>query len=454
MNSFDVFDTLIARRYIHSDYIWEKMGRDIDIPNFAALRKQANYGNFNNIYDQMVQNNSIPGHLKKQLMELEIQYEQDTIFPIKENMVQVNHGDLLVSDMYLSAPDILRLVRSCGLDKQVTIYASIADKHHGTYWKAMRGHLKVGYHLGDNGQSDIKLAAQQGFKAVHYTKSSIITGIERELQDKGMRDLAMLVREVRLRNFEPAGSDELFSIANQLNLPWLFITCEILRRRHPDKNIVYLGRDCQLMHKIHHAFFDQKSYYLPLSRRVAYNQTDNAVRYLQTHLPEDYMLVDISSTGKTWAKIGQIVNFPITVCHYDTKYGIQVPPTFGWLDKAEDGTKRGTNLLFEVFNCADHGMLDKIEIINGMPIAQFESEPEMGYGFNHLIQKPILAAIELVKHYEGLRAEMTKVSEKDLWYFFDKLPRSICAYQKTLREGVLKPYYDRHDAYANELGPV
>jgi len=448
MKSFDVFDTLIARRYVRSDTIWKKMGEEIDIPNFEFHRKQCNYGPLRNIYTQLANRGVIPHHLIDQMMEYEVQYEEDVCFPIKETMEQVSHGDLLVSDMYLPPADILRLVRTCGLDKQVTIHASLADKQHGTFWKAMRGHLSLESHTGDNGHADIKLAAQEGFKVVHYVKSEQ-TKTEKELEAKGLKELSMLVRETRLRNHEHFA--EIFAISNQLNLPWIFVCCELLRRKHPNKKPVFLGRDCQLFYKIFNTYFSEASYYLPFSRRAAYKDPRAAVQYIKSHVPENYILVDISSTGKTWNMIGQHHVFDIEILHYDHRNDIPVPKNFTWFNKDYSGNGRGTNLLLEIFNCADHGMMDEIRLVNGLSVAKFDPSYEIDPEHIKAIHQPFKTALELKKHYYMLKGEMSQIDEKTLWYFFDVLPRSICVFQDSLRDTVFKGFYEKHKEYLTEL---
>lgn len=454
MKSWDVFDTLIARRYIHHDTVWQKMERDIDLPNFAHNRGSCNYGHFSDIYNEMVNRGFIPPGMKQQIMDLEVQYEQEAAIPIKENMIQVAHGDLLISDMYLPPPDILRLVRSAGLDRQVSIYASLADKQHGTFWRAMRGHLKVDSHTGDNGHADIALPAQEGFKVVHFVKSAPTKIEKEEIANRGLLELAMLTREVRLRNYEPFNT-EVFTIANQLNMPWLFICCELLRRKHPNKKLVFLGRDCQMMYKIFNTYFSEASYYLPFSRRVAFTNPESAIKYLRAHIPQDYVLVDISSTGRTWNKMGEKHWFNVEIIHYDPKQGvIPTPQNFTWLDKGEGGNQRGTNLLLEVFNCANHGMLDRIELVNGLPIAQFDSTHELDDEMIRLIQLPVNTALELRKYYPNLVPELSRASDQTLWKLFDVFPRSLCMFQAEMRAGSLKSYYEKHDKYVEELAKL
>jgi predicted HAD superfamily hydrolase len=124
IKSFDVFDTLIARRFINNDQILENIEQTLRIPNFVKFRKLADTGKRSivDIYNFLVQSRVLTQTVADAAMELEYSLEILHTFPIAENIKKVNHGDLLISDMYLSAPMILEMVRNAGLDKQVTIY--------------------------------------------------------------------------------------------------------------------------------------------------------------------------------------------------------------------------------------------------------------------------------------------------------------------------------------------
>ena len=144
-------------------------------------------------------------------MRRELQLEYENTIPIQENLDRVAHGDLLISDMYLSGHEILSLVRGAGLDKQVSIYQSNGDKHSGKVWDLLAGH-RPSLHLGD-AISDSQVPQARGYRCELY-QGSTPTPQERQFQSLGL-----LMREVRLRN-NPSRHKPFFVAANQLNSPW------------------------------------------------------------------------------------------------------------------------------------------------------------------------------------------------------------------------------------------
>ena len=139
MKSFDVFDTLIARRYVTTGRIWKLMSEEFELPNFEKERPIPDDGTrtFREIYDQLALRRLIPAELKHVLMRREIQLEIQNAYPIKENIDRVSDGDILISDMYLPGVVILQMVRAAGLTKQVTIYQSNSNKGSGIVWREL-----------------------------------------------------------------------------------------------------------------------------------------------------------------------------------------------------------------------------------------------------------------------------------------------------------------------------
>ncbi len=135
MNSFDVFDTLLARRFITSVPLFNQMEAELKIPDFQQRRVAADNGSrtLAEIYQEL--------DLPENVMHREVELEFDNAVPIVQNLQRVQHGDLLISDMYMSASDILRMVRGVGLDKQVTIYQSNKGKSSGDVWRQLMAAL-------------------------------------------------------------------------------------------------------------------------------------------------------------------------------------------------------------------------------------------------------------------------------------------------------------------------
>ena len=426
IRSFDVFDTLFSRRYITSDIIWQEMERLSSIPNFAINRKAADTGhrNLKQIYETMASDGHIASELVDDFCELEISSEKATIFPIKENIEKVRHGDLLISVMYMSGRDIFNLVRSVGMDKLVTIYQSNGDKATGAFWDRMKGKLNLEYHLGDNAHSDYKMPLSRGFNAVHYPNG--LTNRESYLIENGMYHLGLLLREIRLRNYEEIYAP-LFGVANQDNLFWLFIACEMIKRKHNGKKIVFLGRDCQLMHKIYNAYFFTQSYYLPFSREVAMKQPEEAAHYLKHFTTEDSVLVDISSTGRTWEIICEKHPFNVEVMvHSDTYWYSEkqpvIPSTFGYMHR--NSIIGNTSIVLEIFNCGNHGKIKNVDIIDGVPICKF-GETELPKEAIKVIHKPIDDAVALKDYYKNIVEELSQLDWEELEIMSASMMRDI-----------------------------
>jgi hypothetical protein len=451
MNSFDVFDTLLARRYITSDPIWDHIEDQYSIPGFATARKSADNGSRNlyEIYDILVGTSVIDQSQRNQLFDLELRLEKETCFPVQENIDRVSDGDMLISDMYLPASAILELVRSVGLTKQVTLYQSNGDKSQGSVYKKFREE-KPGIHLGDNRRSDYEQARANGINGEWYLGTGL-NEYESQFNDRGMTYTALLCREVRLRNNTIYRN--YFDVACGINLPWLLICAEMLHRKYKDRNLVFLGRDCQLMYKIYSAYYGG-CYYLPFSRSVAFNQPGDAVNYLLTHSPENPLFVDISSTGGTWAKLDSYSKLEIVVAIYsDLAYYTPdrpVPPqTFTYLTT---NTQVGpTNLLLEVFNCGDHGHLKQIEVIDGKLMQVKFGDPELPQELINTIQQPVNTAIDLAIHYRSnIREELAGLTDEELFDKFKSCVSYLCG-QQSLAEQLPQSFRDKEFAYLHQF---
>ena len=448
IRSFDVFDTLFARRYINNDSLLHTMEKRYDIPNFYNARKAADTGtrSLQEIYQALCDQGVISHDKLDLLLKAEIALERETIFPIKENIEKVRDGDLLISDMYMSGPDILSLTRSVGMDKQVTIYQSNSGKASGRIWQELQG-LDLEYHIGDNLNSDYNRPVSAGFPAVHYTHSTVHTDIEQYFHSNGLQHLALMIREIRIKSHTP-GYEEFLELANQGNLSFLFFTCEMLHRKYPGKKLAFLGRDCQLMYKLYNHYYEP-AYYVPFSRIVALQQPVAAADYLLSQIPKDCILVDISSTGKTWEKMCEFHPFNIEVLLYvkTFKYSKErpvLPETFSYITTTDDVI---SNQIIEVFNCGDHGHLKSITTISGIPVAEY-GEPELKKEIVDVIHIPVNEAICLSKFY-NVRGNLSELSDSDLFNVFSAVLKYICSSTK-INDSV-GDYYKLENEYLKEV---
>ncbi len=427
VNSFDVFDTLIARRFITNDHILRVLQNISNNPDFYEKRKQADNGSRSllQIYEELAQNGTITHGDIHKYYKSEVELEKKHCFPIQANIDLVKEGDILISDMYMSAADILELVRGAGLDVEVTIYQSNSDKRSGVVWDKVKDVIDT--HTGDNAVSDIENANSRNIKTQGYYDAIQFTGIEKVLYDSNLNLMSMLIREVRIKTSSKS-KDPFNDIATQLNLPWLLFACEMLHRKLADKNIVFLGRDCYNLYKVYSEFY-QTSYYIPFSRKVAFAQPNESVEYLKKHIPPNSVLVDISSTGATWENICKIYSFDVCVLIFSdlffyTSKKPNLPKTFSWL--TQNSTLGQTNELIEIFNSAKHGPLIKIINHNGVYFSEF-GMPELSSDLYDKTFIPINEAIKTAKNYvEGLRKQLNVLSDEELYHTFKQFTTQFC----------------------------
>jgi hypothetical protein len=453
IKSFDVFDTLIARRFINNDQILENIEQTLRIPNFVKFRKLADTGKRSivDIYNFLVQSQVLTQTVADTAMELEYSLEILHTFPIAENIKKVNHGDLLISDMYLSAPMILEMVRRAGLDKQVTIYQSNRDKHTGKIWEKLKSSQLL--HLGDNCQSDFNIPSSFGIESELYAGTAF-TEIEENLVNNNFRNVALLTREVRLRLDHSFNNSDFLSAATQLNLPSLFLLCELITRKYPKKSIVFLGRDCQLLQKIYSAFYNRAtSVYLPFSRKIAFSDPGLAIEYLSIHCPTNSILFDLNSTGTTWDLLGKIKKLDVGVAVFlnDQQYlnsAHSLPDTFSYITQNDQIIK---NVMFEILNIADHGSISKLKkLADGVITADYD-QIDVQSEIIQDIQKPVFQAISLCEFYKHqIREELALATTDQLTSLYRSLISSMSKMNKKLGP-YLQPLLEKERTHIKEL---
>jgi hypothetical protein len=417
------------------------MSQEFNLENFLQQRPIPDTGgrSFEEIYDELVKMQAIPSNLKSTMMDREIQLEIQNSYGIKEMLDKVEHGDLLISDMYLPGEAILQIAKAVGLDKQVTIYQSNGDKSSGKVWKQLKNKPPK-THYGDNPTSDIFQAKLNGINAQLFDKSKL-TDIEKRTQIIGL-----LTREIRLRNSNTP-APKYFELATKINIPLLFVMLEQLHRKLKDKSIVFLGRDCQLMWKIYNIYY-RTAYYLPFSRKVAYAQPELAAEYINKHSPKNSVLVDISSTGETWTHMSKYGNFDvISVIYGDNIERKYLPITFSYLTK--NSVCGQTNLLLEVFNCGDHGRLDSLEKIGKVIQANF-AEPELPDSIVRSVHLPVNMVLNLEKYYKfDILKQLRCMSDEQLAAWFKQLSSIICSNISLLVN--LREFQEKETKYHSDI---
>ncbi len=286
-SSFDVFDTLVTRRFKDPKSVLV----DFCARHGIDFEKRIKADNGNRTLEEIYLEAGIP--LK--YVDLELEEEILNLIPIKMNINRVESGDILVSDMYLSEHQLRKILRKFDLHRQ-PIYISNSDKASGRYWESLSREEHPLLHFGDNKVSDYQNALEVGIRAVLCTDSDF-TDFENEVA-KYSELLSFLIRELRLSELDD-DSSSIDRISMESNLTLLFAFCEILSKLN--RNLVFLGRDCFQLSEIYKNFFGSCEY-LQFSRDITAdaNLAKKKLRSVQSEKP---LYVDLISTGLTWSKL-------------------------------------------------------------------------------------------------------------------------------------------------------
>lgn len=187
---FDVFDTLIARKVVRPEDIFEIVekrlkSRGITI-DFCNLRKRATdiayrkkvSPNLDDIYYEMNCMADLGENIFNEIMREELQAEWDFITPRKKIVLLMKYAKqegkkvYLVSDMYLNALQITRLLEKCGIREYDELFVSCEYAKtkwpQGDLFEEVKKKNSEGVsilHIGDSEGADVECAMKKGMDA-------------------------------------------------------------------------------------------------------------------------------------------------------------------------------------------------------------------------------------------------------------------------------------------------
>lgn len=397
-HSFDIFDTLMARRCVEPKNVFYDLEKRERVHGFAEQRMHAERlvatgpytldDIYNTLQNQFGFERNVAEHLKQAEVDLEI----ENAFPIRQNLDAVENGDILITDMYLPRHAIMRLLDKIGLRKQVGLIISSAGKHNGRIWSGITGSMELEQHVGDNIHSDVHSPLSSGIFAEHLTTSNL-TAHETLLRNEGFELLARAVREVRLTQLSSQlgrerVSQRLLQINN--NIPILLLTSVILRllsKKVGIKKILFSSRDCYYFSRIF-SYLNEKagwnisSEYFYTSRLSRIGSSKSYVRYFRNIADADTLVVDLCGTG--WS-LGQLYRragvSPRTFLLHEMKNKADIMATYAGLCQSDEipticlvADAAINNGCLEMANYVDHGMVTDVKVLDGCDsvIPEFE----------------------------------------------------------------------------------
>jgi hypothetical protein len=334
MNSWDCFDTLVARRFVYPYTIFEEVGKRLSIENFTKMRIKAekrSNGTYQGIYENL---NGIDS-------DVEFQVELEHLYGIQENIDKVQNGDIIISDMYFSKEQITQILQSCGLKKDIKIYVTPDGKRKGYIWSSLP---KINIHIGDNYKSDVESPSNFGIKAEHYT-NHILNEVEKFVYDFD-EQLACWMRYVRLKcPYNTTHKRALWNDQTNYNIPVLALASLEL----PNKPIAFTFRDSVYWQKIYEEITGKKSKQLHVSRKCYTNPSIEFTNYVLSET-KNCVIADLQGTGKSIKSFFKNIPEVIYIC------GPTEEPVISMAGKVSDSIERhNCNMLGSVIGWNHNG---------------------------------------------------------------------------------------------------
>jgi len=395
VKTFDVFDTLIARRCVEAKRVFEIVETRSGLAGFAAHRVAAEAEvahapyTFETIYAALAARLGLDPEATRSLSALELAVEQENAIPIAENIAAVADGDVLISDMYLGAEAIRSLLRAAGFDRPVSVIVSSDGKRSGRVWPQALAAFDISEHCGDNMHSDVLMALAAGVRA-RATDVHRPTRIEAALADMGLRDLAALSRETRLATHSPDPQIRALQIVEaDFNLPILALASVLLLRRAVRsgvRKILFSSRDGNIWLPMARAIaasrgLDIAMDYFFTSRLTRVKPSESYLDYARKTITPGSIVVDVCGTGWSLAHLferlglrGQTIAFLQKLparADYEamapTPPGSEIAQLFAEVESVN-------NTAIEMCNYATHGMVIDVRDALGSPVAIFAED--------------------------------------------------------------------------------
>lgn len=314
VDTWDVFDTLIARRCVAPEGVFALVEAQLGRPGWAAARQQIGDlawqrgGDYTlaDLHQQLAADPRFAGTAELS-MQLECAAEISQVVPIKANIRRLQAGDMLVSDMYLPAATIRAMLDVAGVSRGHPLIVTPRGKHDGWLFDRLLDHYRLRCHHGDNPVADRWQPARRNI-ATDLVTIAQPNEPEKMLQQLGLGWLAQWMRALRLANpFDPQQQrpqQQAWALQAAWNLPLLVLLALLLRdeaTNRPGRRWLFVSRDGHFLHQYFRVLAPQiASDYLHVSRDVLVNGDPASVQALQSRLLQPAMLVDLCGSGASW----------------------------------------------------------------------------------------------------------------------------------------------------------
>lgn len=313
--SWDVFDTLIARKCYYPDGIFKQVQNKSGVADFHKIRRMcenATLSSYNDIYKEM-EKYYTPDVIKI-LKELEYQTEIENLYPIRENFDRVKECDILISDIYYSTDQLRGILDAIGLKVKYELYTSYGGKNSGKTWETLISKHRIYMHTGDSQHSDVNMPRKFGINSRLF--NPWYTQIENLIKDNRMENISLASRYLRLSNPYKSGDvkNYLWDLESNFNIPLLLLYAEYLNiycKKFNCKRLLMCTRDCSKFYIIFKQLYPEYEVIYFHSSRDAYNKmSPDYIKYIKSLVNDETLIIDLVGTGKSGDRIFEIIGYP------------------------------------------------------------------------------------------------------------------------------------------------
>lgn len=311
VNSFDIFDTLVARTVINPTDIFDIVELYSGYNNFKSIRLHSqNISNhtYSDIYNKFKQLTNESDEKIQELMNIELNTEIENTLPIYSNISKIRDGDIYISDMYLPEESIRKILDHHNINKNNKLYVSSSGKSSGYMWEQLSKKYIINKHLGDNMHSDINMAKQYNIQGV-YTEIYKFSEIEKILLQKD-KNVCTIIRKNRLLNPYEENTIEykLYEEQYKYNIPILLFICVQLKNILDSENrdtVLFTTRDgCLLIKLFSYIYPEYKSIEYNNSRIMNNNYNNEYIEYIKSiYNKEKCIIFDLHGSFATGRKM-------------------------------------------------------------------------------------------------------------------------------------------------------
>lgn len=198
--SFDIFDTLVTRRFWAPSDVFVSMSRRPEVieimlgERFDVVRHYAERRSrerksqcdptLEEIYECLAEICDLSQTQCEQLIKIEQDLEVSAALPRSpiwntwQQSIRLEKEVIFCSDMYLPSPIIKQILRRSGYDLPSQLFLSSelgVTKRHGTLFNFVSEKMQISpknfLHIGDNWHSDFQMARKAGWQALHTPKA-------------------------------------------------------------------------------------------------------------------------------------------------------------------------------------------------------------------------------------------------------------------------------------------